>query len=670
MAELAEIWEHCKETITKQVAVLEQAAMAVLEGTLDDELRHQAGREAHKLAGSVGTFGFTEGSRLAREIEHLLQTGGTLEQTHALRLSDLVMALLKELERPLALSPALERVPEDTRPLLLVVDHDRELGEQLVVEATARGIRTELAPNLTVARQVITRTRPHVVLLELSCAATSEGTSEAGLTLLAELTAQTSPIPVMVITAHDTFVDRVEVARLGGRGFLRKPMPPAQILEAVTSLLVQTRTATTHILAVDDDPQVLAVLRALLEPRGFRLTTLDDPRRFWDTLEETSPDLLMLDVDMPHLDGTALCRVVRNDHRWRELPILFLTAHTDAATVQRVFTAGADDYVGKPIIGPELMARIHNRLERSYLLRSMAETDVLTSLANRRKSTQMLGQFLHLAGRQRQPLSLAILTLDHFKQMSDQHGHAMGDDVLHRLGELLQWSFRSEDVVARWGGEEFIVGMYGMPRDGGMHRLAEVLEALRQEEFASADGARFHVTFSAGIAEYPTDGIDLQTLYWAANQALYQAKEAGCNRILPAGWRLDQEPALRNADIVLVEDDETLAQILLHAFETRGYHHVWLRDGEEAVNSLAGSYPRLKTRVVLLDVDLPRLDGLAVLRRLAHDGLLQHTRVIMLTFRADEREVLEALELGAFDHVTKPFSLPVLMQRIRRTLQL
>jgi DNA-binding response OmpR family regulator len=121
--------------------------------------------------------------------------------------------------------------------------------------------------------------------------------------------------------------------------------------------------------------------------------------------------------------------------------------------------------------------------------------------------------------------------------------------------------------------------------------------------------------------------------------------------------------------IVLVEDDESLAQILLHAFETRGYHHVWLRDGDEAVNSLAGAHPRLRARVVLLDVDLPRLDGLTVLRRLAHDGLLQRTRVIILTFRTDEKEVLEALELGAFDHVTKPFSLPVLMQRIRRTFQ-
>ena len=192
----------------------------------------------------------------------------------------------------------------------------------------------------------------------------------------------------------------------------------------------------------------------------------------------------------------------------------------------------------------------------------------------------------------------------------------------------------------------------------------------RRQEREPSDGANREDISGWDDRGVASDGIDLQTLYWAATQALSQAKEVGGNRVLPTGWCPNQAPAVRNADIVLVEDDETLAEILLHAFETRGYHHVWLQDGEEAVNSLAGSHPRLKTRVVLLDVDLPRLDGLAVLRRLAHDGLLQHTRVIMLTFRTDEREVIEALELGAFDHVTKPFSLPVLMQRIRRTLQL
>ncbi len=665
MTAVEEIWERFKGTMTSQVAVLEQAAMALLEGTLDDELRQQAEREAHKFVGSLGTFGFTEGSRLAREIEHMLQAGVVLEQTHALRLSDLVVALLKELERPLTIPPPVERMLEETRPLLLVVDDDVELAEHLVVETTARGMRAELAQNLTAARQAITRERPHVILLNLSFSETSED----GLTLLAELAAQASPIPVVVMTARDTFVDRVQVARLGGRGFLLKPRSPAQLLEAVMTLLTQTPTAPAYILAVDDDPQVLAGLRALLEPHGCRLTTLDDPLRFWDTLEEIVPDLLILDVDMPHLDGTVLCRVVRNDRRWCDLPILCLTAHTDAATMQRILTAGADDYVRKPIVGSELVARMNNRLERSRLLRSRTETDALTGLANRYKSTQILGQLLRLAGRHRQPSTLAMLDLDHFKRINSQYGYGIGDEVLQRLSEILLRSFRSEDILARWGGGVFVVGMYSMPRDGGVHRLAEVLEALRQKELTSADGARFHATFSAGVAEYPTDGPDPQTLYRAAEQALSQAKEAGRNRVVPAGWRPDQEPAVHNADIVLVDGDETLAALVLHALETRGYHSVWLRDGEAAVNSLVGPQPQLQARLVLLDVNLPGLDGLTVLRRLAHDGVLWRTHVIMLTFRSAESEVVEALELGAFDHVAKPFSLPVLLQRIRRALQ-
>jgi diguanylate cyclase (GGDEF)-like protein len=162
---------------------------------------------------------------------------------------------------------------------------------------------------------------------------------------------------------------------------------------------------------------------------------------------------------------------------------------------------------------------------------------VLTGLANRYKSTKVLGQLLSLAGRHRQPFSLAVVDLDHFKRINDQYGHAIGDEVLRRLGALFLRSFRSEDVVARWGGEEFIVGMYGITRDDVVHRLTEVLETLRQEAFTSADGVRFQVTFSAGVATYPTDGTELATLYRVADQALYQAKEAGRNRVFPSGWR-------------------------------------------------------------------------------------------------------------------------------------
>jgi diguanylate cyclase (GGDEF)-like protein len=163
----------------------------------------------------------------------------------------------------------------------------------------------------------------------------------------------------------------------------------------------------------------------------------------------------------------------------------------------------------------------------------MAEIDALTGVFNRRKLTQELTRFLRLAEHQSQPLCLAIIDLDDFKQINDQYGHAVGDRVLYRFGQLLRRAFRSEDAVGRWGGTEFAIGMYGMTRSEGVERSLEVLQTLRQEEFTGPNGTKFQVTFSAGIAQYPQDGVDLQALYRAANAMLNQAKAAGQNRVLP-----------------------------------------------------------------------------------------------------------------------------------------
>jgi DNA-binding response OmpR family regulator len=120
-------------------------------------------------------------------------------------------------------------------------------------------------------------------------------------------------------------------------------------------------------------------------------------------------------------------------------------------------------------------------------------------------------------------------------------------------------------------------------------------------------------------------------------------------------------------DVLVVDDDEAMGALLMHALATRGYKSEWVRDGAEAATMLV-EHKALGARVVLLDVGLPGLDGLSVLRRLGETGLLRSTRVIMLTLRSSDAEVVEALDLGAFDHVAKPFSLPVLLHRIRRAL--
>lgn len=526
---LTAIWERFKPQYSDRVTVLEEAIKALVAGTLTQEVGQQVQREAHLLIGSLGSFGFAEASRLSREIEQIFRAEVT-SGDQVERLKQLVVALRQELERPTATSepPAQETTTVKQRRRLLIIDNDVQLGKQLIKEATTWGINALVATNITQVQDAIAQNFPDVVLLDLCF----EDSAQNGLNLLAELTTSNRKIPVLVFTAVEDFANRVKVARLGGQIFLSKPAPPASVLAAVTQVLQQSNIIQAKILVVDDDPQMLDILRTLLEPWGFMLTLLDNPQHFWATLEQANPDLLILDIEMPQLSGIDLCQVVRNDPHWSELPVLFLSAHRDTEIVTRVFTVGADDYVSKPVLGPELIARVLNRLERTYILRKLAETDILTGVANRRKSIQELTRLLHLAQRQSQPVCLIILDFDQFKQVNDQHGHDAGDKVLSSFGTLLQQAFRSEDVVGRWGGEEFVVGLYGANRFQSKARLIELLEIVRQQEFISASGQKFRVTFSGGMSQYPEDGTDLQSLYQIADVALYQAKAEGRNRIV------------------------------------------------------------------------------------------------------------------------------------------
>ena len=520
MLAVAKAREDFKAGISDRLAVLEQAAHTLKEGKLDEQLRSTAEQEAHKLAGSLGSFGFAEGSRLAQEIEQMLLTKNCLDQVQSLHLCELVTQLHREMAQNPTELTFVEPVASDHPTRLLIVSDDPQLIEPLVKAATMQKMQVETAIDTAAARSAITFQTPDVVLLDLCF---PDGAKNS-LTLLTELSNRMPPLPVLVFIDQHSFIDRVEVARHGGRGFLYKSMPPAQVLELVTQLLQRAQTTEARVMVVDDDPHILTFIQNLLAPWGIKLTTLEDPQRFWDTLTEFSPDLLILDVEMPALSGIELCQVVRNDPLWSELPVLFLTAHVEADTVDQIFAVGADDCVSKPIVGPKLVTRIFNRLERTHLLRKMAETDALTGTANRHKFTQALEQFLQLAKHHSQSLCFAILKLDRLKQVNDQYGYAAGDEVLHRLGKLLQRSFHSLEFVARWGDAEFVVGMYGMTKDDGVKRLAKVLEPLLQQVFTGLDHTKFQITFSVGVAQYPEDGINLQTLYKAAEKALQQSR--------------------------------------------------------------------------------------------------------------------------------------------------
>jgi DNA-binding response OmpR family regulator len=371
--ELVPIWERVREQYSDRITVLELAVTALAEGRLTEELQQQAVREAHTLIGSLGSFGFAAAARLSRQVEQGFKAEPGPNQAQATPLFGLLKELRHLLEQPqVSVQPQvlqpISREGITQQPRLLVIDNDPELTDALRAEAIASGMHAEVVTNLPAAREAIARIQTHVVLLDLS----SPDSVEDGFGLLAELATNQPSVPVLVITAQESFAHRVKSARLGGRGFLQKPISSRKAMEAIHQALQQSSTAQAKLMIVDDDPQILDLLRTLLEPWGFNLTLLDDPTKFWDTLKKNAPDLLILDIEMPEFSGIDLCQVVRNDPDWSELPVLFLSAHTDSDMVHRLFAVGADDYVSKPILGPELVARVLNRLERTQILRKLA----------------------------------------------------------------------------------------------------------------------------------------------------------------------------------------------------------------------------------------------------------------------------------------------------------
>ncbi|MBE9016845.1 response regulator [Chroococcidiopsidales cyanobacterium LEGE 13417] len=371
-AALAEVWEKLKHQSSDRVAVLEQATISLLDNKLTEELRQKARQAAHKLAGALGIFGFAKGSRLAKHIEDIWQADVILDRSEALHLYEMVMALKREIQRP-SLSQLDRPLPRQQSIVMLAIDGDAGLAEQIVKLAATAGIGVKIAPNISAAKAAIAhlekfnRLSPaDVVILNLSLA----NTTAADLAILAELTNRTPPIPVLLCTRGDRLSDRIELSRLGVHAFLRQPFNPEEVLAAVTRLQ-QTRSHPTKILVVDDDPEILTLMQALLEPWGIQLNTLEEPSRFWAILEEFAPDMLVLDVEMPQFNGIDLCQIVRNEPRWHKLPVLFLTAHTDDRTIQQVFTAGANDCLSKSILGTELVTQIFNRLGQMRLMQSI-----------------------------------------------------------------------------------------------------------------------------------------------------------------------------------------------------------------------------------------------------------------------------------------------------------
>ncbi|WP_293338903.1 response regulator [Microcoleus sp. CAWBG58] len=366
---VAEIRGKLKANFIEKVVIFDRAIAQLKTGTLDNQLRREAQEQAHKLVGSLGTLGLPKGSEVARKLEQLFKPENIFKPETAQQIEEFLHLLKQIFDRPPEPESELVTAVSKKRRIL-IVDDDTLQSDLLKAAASGSGFEIEVATSGQSARSAISQRPPDAILLDL----TFSRIQENGLTLLAELRTEKPDIPVIIFSGNNQLSDRIEVARLGASGFLHKSITPADILKSVAQVLDQTGAAEAKVMVVDDDVHLLAALKMILQPWGLQVTTLERPEKFWEVLETTCPDLLILDVEMPGYSGIELCLAVRNDLRWSKLPVLFLTAHSESEIVRQMFVAGADDYVNKPIVEPELIARILNRLERTQLRHKLALT--------------------------------------------------------------------------------------------------------------------------------------------------------------------------------------------------------------------------------------------------------------------------------------------------------
>lgn len=297
-----------------------------------------------------------------------------------------------------------------------------------------------------------------------------------------------------------------------------------------------------RVLVADDSPIARRLLEAALKQWDYEVVSASDGLEAWEILRrDDAPRLAILDWMMPGLSGPELCRRVRQLNSQRYTYILLVTSRAEKQDLIEGLEAGADDYITKPFDQMELKVRLASGrrivtlqdqlLEAQATLREQATLDALTRIWNRRTTLEILEREIGRAQREMSPLSLAMGDLDHFKEINDTYGHLAGDAVLCEAVRRMKTSIRSYDSIGRFGGEEFLLILPGCEEADAV-RLAERMRLEISHRPVEWQGKAIPVTASFGVTSLPLSRrISVEALLKTADAALYQAKQAGRNRI-------------------------------------------------------------------------------------------------------------------------------------------
>lgn len=527
-----------------------------------EELARHIHNVCHHLAGTGKTFGYSNLTRYARSVETQLtrafDDGGVPARS---RLDNLGIAIdnllvhgpVEDSECDLGDSQSAgvsgvgksasdqqrigathEQAARRVQPLsvlpIYIVEDDKALADHIVMELAMQGYDGRAVYDLGDLEEQIRQSgvTPGAIVMDVAFPDATTG----GIDIINKFRRdEILKYPVVFISANGSFSTRLKVVRACADAFFVKPFEISSLIDKLESLVGETNPDPLRILVVDDDELFTNLICVVLEDAGLHVMGINDPTKAVDCVFEFNPDLVILDMYMPEVNGMEIAQVLRQHESCSDIPLLFLSGETNPEIRAAALNIGVDDFLVKPFDHTYLVSAVANRAHRARAMGAKLFRDSLTQLLVHDEIKKQLEAQLAAADRHATELSYVMLDLDNFKQINDTYGHLTGDQVIKGLVSLLRRSFRRNDILGRFGGDEFVAIMV----DTGLADAAIVLERVR-DEFAQIphrsdiDGENFFATISVGISNYPKymEPEDIQS---SADRALYAAKKAGRNEI-------------------------------------------------------------------------------------------------------------------------------------------
>ena len=483
----------------------------------------------HKLAGSAGTFGYGELGRVARQLEQQAQTQLDAKQPDAAVLTDLSSAGAQ-------LRPLLKRDEQrQAQPQQLdagISDEDRHRHVGLLIEED--DLASQMTQTLDSFGYQVTRlASPEALHTAAQLDALIIDTSPPGSRLLSHPVFQQAPgqlPPLLIISSLDTFASRLQAVRAGAVGFFTKPVDLPLLERRLERGFSSQQGGPFRVLIVDDDTELTARYQLVLSNAGIRVDTVSDANLLLDKMHKFIPEVVLMDLNMPEYSGPELAQVIRLDDDWLRVPIVYLSAETNAERQMSALLKAGDDFITKPISDSTLLTTVYARAQRARMVSDALARDSLTGLLKHADIKEQLELEAERAKRSHAPVSVAMIDIDHFKNVNDSYGHACGDNVIRALSNMLRQRLRKVDRLGRYGGEEFVAVLPGCNSDDAYQLLESIREAFNALQFSSG-GQQFHCSFSAGISACEADAWADEELLERADRALYRAKQSGRNRL-------------------------------------------------------------------------------------------------------------------------------------------